>query len=83
MSHCNELRLFELIASKAGANLTNDSFREAAASMPQFKLPLQPFASLGPSKFDAGDSFRLSAFVDNGTDAGDIVPLSDIMDGTP
>jgi len=51
--------------------------------MPQFKLPLQPFASLGPSKFDAGDSFRLSAFADNGTDAGDIVPLTDIMDGTP
>ena len=83
MSHCNELRLFELIASKAGANLTHDSFREAAASMPQFKLPLQPFASLGPSKFDAGDSFRLSAFADNGTDAGDIVPLTDILDGTP
>ena len=83
MTYCNDLRMFEIIASKAGANLTNDSFREAAASMPQFKLPLQPFASLGPNKVDAGDSFRLSAFADNGTDAGDIVPLTDIMDGTP
>jgi hypothetical protein len=83
MTHCNQLRMFEVIASKAGANLTHDSFREAAASMPQFKLPLAPFASLGSSKFDADDSFRLSIFVDDGTDAGAIEPLTDIMDGTP
>ena len=51
--------------------------------MPQFKLPLAPFASLGAGKEDASDSFRLSVFVDDGTDSGDIEPLSDIMDGTP
>ena len=83
MTYCNYLRMFELIAGKAGANLTHDSFQEAAAAMPQFKLPLAPFASLGSNKFDASDSFRLSTFVDNGTDAGAIEPLTDIMDGTP
>ncbi|MDG2427188.1 MAG: hypothetical protein P8M16_02065, partial [Acidimicrobiales bacterium] len=83
MSYCNNLRMFELIASKAGAKLTHDSFRGAAESMPQFKLPLAPFASLGPDKLDATDSFRLSMFVDNGTDAGVIEPLTDILDGTP
>jgi hypothetical protein len=83
MTHCNQLRLFELIASKAGPVLTHDTFREAAASMAQFKLPLSPYASLGPDKVDADDSFRLSTFVDNGTDNGTLDPLSDIMDGTP
>jgi len=83
MTHCNQLRLFELIASKAGPVLTHDTFREAYESMPQFKLPLSAHASLGPDKVDAGDSFRLSVFVDNGTDNGLLDPLSDIMDGTP
>ena len=83
MTYCNTLRMFEMIAGKAGADLTHESFREAAESMPQFKLPLAPFASLGAGKEDASDSFRLSVFVDDGTDSGDIEPLSDIMDGTP
>jgi len=32
---------------------------------------------------DADDSFRLSVFVDDGSDNGTLEPMTDIMDGTP
>ena len=83
MTHCTQLRMFELIATAAGPDLTHDSFRAAAESMSQFALPISPFASLGPDKVDASDSFRLSIFVDNGTDNGILDPLTEVMDGTP
>jgi len=81
MTHCTQLRLFEMIASKAGPVLTHDTFREAYESMPQFRLPFAPFASLGPDKVDADDSFRLSQYVAD--DDGHLEPVTDIMDGTP
>jgi hypothetical protein len=42
-----------------------------------------PYGSLAPGKVDFCDAFRLSSFVDDGSDNGDIVPMTDIMDGTP
>jgi hypothetical protein len=83
LTHCNQLRMFELIATKAGPILTHDTFREAAATMSQFRLPLSPYASLSAEKVDADDSFRLSVFVDDGSDNGTLEPMTDIMDGTP
>ena len=79
----NQLRMFEQIATKAGPILTHDTFREAAATMSQFRLPLSPYASLSAEKVDADDSFRLSVFVDDGSDNGTLEPMTDIMDGTP
>ena len=58
----------EILATQAGRNLTHDSFREAAESLPQFKLPLAPYASLGAGKVDADDSARLSIYVEDDVD---------------
>ena len=82
MTHCNQLRMFEIIATQAGRNLTHDSFREAAESLPQFKLPLAPYASLGAGKVDADDSARLSIYVEDDDD-GSLEVLTDLMDTTP
>ena len=82
MTHCNQLRMFEIIATQAGRNLTHDSFREAAESLPQFKLPLAPYASLGQGKVDADDSARLSIYVED-TDDGHLETLTELMDTTP
>ncbi|MDP6935523.1 MAG: hypothetical protein QGG40_21570, partial [Myxococcota bacterium] len=41
---------------------------EAAESLPQFKLPLAPYASLGAGKVDADDSARLSIYVEDDDD---------------
>jgi hypothetical protein len=83
MAYCRWLQLFTLIATEAGADLTQESFAAAAATFEQFALPGIPFASLGPDKFDASDSFRLSVFDNSVSDTGDLVPLTDIQDGTP
>jgi hypothetical protein len=60
--HCARLRLFEMIATAAGTNLTHDTFRAAAEGLGEFELPGNPFASLGPGKLDASDSMRLATF---------------------
>ena len=85
LTHCNQLRMFELIATKAGPILTHDTFREAAATMSQFRLPLSPYASLSAEKVDADDSFRLSVF-DGSASAGEdglLTPMGPVLDGTP
>jgi hypothetical protein len=83
MTHCTQLMLFEMIASAAGPVLTHDTFREAMESMPQASLPVCPYGSLIPGKVDFCDAFRLSSFEDDGSDNGLIVPMTEIMDGTP
>jgi hypothetical protein len=83
MTHCTQLMLFEMVASAAGPVLTHDTFRTAMESIPQASLPVCPYGSLAPGKVDFCDAFRLSSFVDDGSDNGDIVPMTDIMDGTP
>jgi hypothetical protein len=83
MTHCSQLLLFEMIASAAGPVLTHDTFREAMESIPQGSLPVCPYGSLVPGKVDFCDAFRLSSFEDDGSDNGLIVPMTEIMDGTP
>jgi hypothetical protein len=80
---CRFLRLFQEVATAAGAELTQDSFREAAAGMGKFSIPGQQFASLGPDKHDSNDSFQLVEFnPDLGSD-GDFDALTEIADATP
>ena len=62
ITHCVTLRLFELIATAAGPNLTHDSFVAGAESLGEIELPNIPLASLGPGKIDATDGMRLSTF---------------------
>ena len=84
MSYCRWLKLFTMVAEGAGPDLTPDSFLAAAESMSEFTLPGQPYNSLGPGKYDASDSFRLSMFdADSGGADGALVPMSTVMDGTP
>ena len=61
-THCTTLRLFELIATAAGADLTHTSFVAGAESLGEIELPNIPLASLGPGKIDATDGMRLSTF---------------------
>jgi hypothetical protein len=44
-----------------------------------------PYASFGPDKYDASDSFRLSVF-DGSASAGEdglLTPMGPVLDGTP
>jgi hypothetical protein len=59
---CSPLRLFELVATAAGPELTHDSFLSGAASLGVIEIPGQVFASLGPDKYDAADAIRLTEF---------------------
>ncbi len=59
---CTPLRLFEMAASAAGADLTHESFLAAAEGLGTIDLPFTPFASLEPAKHDAMDAIRLTEF---------------------
>ncbi len=82
MSYCRWLRLFTEIATAAGPDLTQESFLAAAEGLTDFSLPGLPFSSLGPGKYDADDSFRLSVFDMTVGEEGELVPVTDILDGT-
>ena len=76
---CLNVRLFEQVATAAGADLTNESFAAAAAGLGAYELPGSPFASLGPGKPDGLDTVRLTTW-DHG--AGQWTPISDPFDVT-
>lgn len=83
IAYCTWLSLFAMIAEEAGADLTQETFAAAAVTFDQFALPGVPFASIGPDKFAASDSFRLSVFDPTVGERGSLVPLTDIIDATP
>lgn len=78
INYCYWLRLFEIVATEAGADLTQDSFAAAIESLGPIDLPGFPYASLGPDKFDADDSFRLVVFDKDAAAEGELVPLGEI-----
>jgi len=75
---CTELRLFELIATAAGADLNPDSFLAAAEGLGPIELPGQQFSSLEPGKWDADNGLRLLVFDADGDADGRGVPYGDI-----
>jgi hypothetical protein len=75
---CVELRLFELIATAAGADLNPDTFLAAAEGLGPIELPGQAFSSLAPAKWDADDGLRLLIFDAEADVDGRGVPYSDI-----
>ena len=79
---CQFLSLFEIIATEAGPELTNQSFAEAVSGLTQFSIPGQPFASLG-DKFDSIDSFALLSFNPDLGAEGGFDTITDIIDVTP
>ncbi len=79
--YCRHLALFVEIATKAGVNLTHESFKAAAESLSDFVLP-GGASSLSPTKFGARDLFRLGAF-DHTSGDGEAVPETDLIDMFP
>lgn len=79
---CNFLDLFEIVATEAGDELTNESFAAALDGLDEFSIATQPFASLGADKFDSNDSFQLVAFAADLGPTGGLDPLTDIQDVT-
>lgn len=67
---CTPLRLFELAATAAGAELTHETFLAGADSLGEIDLPGTPFASIGPGKYDAADAVRLTVFDPTVSDVG-------------
>lgn len=49
ITSCRFLSLFTKVAEKAGPDLTNASFAQAAAEIGGFSLPGEEFSSLGPA----------------------------------
>jgi hypothetical protein len=56
---CTRLRLFEMLATAAGPNLTNDTFRAAVEAAGEVDLPGVSKITFGPGKYDGNDSARL------------------------
>ncbi len=71
---CRTLALFEVVATEAGDDLSNDTFADAVANIGDFSVPGQPFSSLGADKFDANDSFRLGEFDPDVGQDGSLLP---------
>ena len=83
INYCNWLRIFELVATEAGPDLTHESFQAAMDSLGEFEAAGVPFGSLGPGKVDVNDSARLGIFDPDASDEGEVVALTDILDTTP
>lgn len=79
---CGELTMFEQIAEKAGANLTNDSWVEAVNGFGEIELVTTPKASLCEGKYAAADDARLVEFDPTIGETGDWKPLGEIIDAS-
>jgi hypothetical protein len=78
---CDELGMFRQIATKAGPDLTNTTWAQAAANFGEIKL-VTPFASIHAGKYDGDDAFRLAAFDETLGNKGDFRPLTPIQDAS-
>jgi hypothetical protein len=76
---CGELSVFQQIAEKAGADLTNDSWTEAVHTFGEITLPAQDFASFGEGKYGANDSFKLVQFSSTAVDGGGWEAISEVV----
>ena len=77
--HCMTLRLFEMIATAAGPELTHESFVAGADSLGEIALPEIPLASLSPGKIDATDGMRLATFDPTIGEQGRGAPASELV----
>jgi hypothetical protein len=78
---CQNLFLFEQIATAAGVDLTQDSFVAGANTLTDFAMPASPESSLGPDKITSRDLERLTIY-DNTEGDGGTVPLTDLVNMT-
>ncbi len=82
-AHCRFFQLFELLATAAGPNLTHETFAEAIATIGEFSIAGQPYASLGPGKLSSNDSFQLLEQDPDLGARGELVPAGPMRDATP
>ncbi|MXZ77307.1 MAG: ABC transporter substrate-binding protein [Acidimicrobiia bacterium] len=82
-AHCRFFQLFELLATAAGPNLTHETFAEAIATIGEFSIAGQPYASLGPDKLSSNDSFQLLEQDPDLGARGELVPAGPMRDATP
>lgn len=76
---CSRMALFEQLATVAGTDLTNDSFRAAVESNPELILPNTPYASFGPDKYDGNDGLRLVEIDPTVGDHGGFAALTELQ----
>ncbi len=79
---CGELEMFSQIATKAGPNLTNDTWTQAVNNFGEISLAAAAFASIHTGKYDADDGFRLVAFDSTTGSKGDFKPVTPIQDAS-
>ena len=82
-AHCRFFQLFELLATAAGPNLTHETFAEAIATIGDFSVAGQPYASFGPDKLSSNDSFQLLEQDPDVGARGELVPAGPMRDATP
>jgi len=76
---CNSLALFEIVADKAGKNLSNSSLIRAAQSMTtNFAYGSNPYNTFGPDKFDANNGFRLAVYDHSIGKTGGLKPIGKV-----
>ena len=82
-SHCRYFQIFELLATSAGPNLTNETFAQAINNAGEFSIASQPYASFGPGKYGSNDTFQLVAYDPDLGAQGQTVPIGPLQDATP
>ena len=60
--YCNLFRIFEMAATLAGPKLTHETFVSGIEAIGELELAGGGPGSLGPGKFDAGNSLQLVVF---------------------
>ena len=83
LGHCRYFQIFELLATAAGPNLTNETFAQAIENAGEFSIASQPYASFGPGKYGSNDTFQLVAYDPDLGAQGQTVPISPLQDATP
>ena len=79
---CDELTMFTEIAERAGPDLTNSTWTQAADNFGEIQLPETVYAPIHTGKYDADDGFRLVAFDSSLGSKGDFRALTPIEDAS-
>ena len=66
MSYCDDMRLFELLATKAGPQLTRDRLTAMRTEIGTFEMASMSLGSLSADKFDLADLVRTQRWVHAG-----------------
>jgi hypothetical protein len=80
---CVEVTMFADIAKKAGPTLNNATWVTAVDNMGSMRIASTKYASLGPGKYDADDTFGLVAYDPNIPETGDwkvVTPPENVAD---